>query len=286
MADLKQWLLAKGFGHITERRPLSGGDISVTEHITTSSGRAICVKQCEDAAADFFAAEYSGLKALGDTLAQSDCSLTVPACYGFDSDFIVLDYIDSAPRRGDYWQVLGRGLAAMHRQASPYFGFDCDNYCGLTRQINSPCQDGHQFFAEQRLGFQAQLALRRDLISTDDAQRIFQLGKRLPELIPIQPASLIHGDLWAGNLMVDANGQPMLIDPACYYGWAEAELAMTKLFGGFSADFYSAYQEVSPLEQGWEQRAPVYNIYHLLNHLNLFGGNYYQQAMSLVSHYL
>ena len=108
------------------------------------------------------------------------------------------------------------------------------------------------------------------------------LAKRLPELVPHQPASLIHGDLWSGNVICDKNGMPVLIDPAAHYGWAEADIAMTTLFGGFKPDFYDAYNSIRPLETGWLKRMPLYNLYHLLNHLNLFGGGYHSQVMTVV----
>jgi fructosamine-3-kinase len=145
--------------------------------------------------------------------------------------------------------------------------------------------DGHRFFAERRLLYQARLAERRGLLGREQVRQAERLAARLPELIPEQPASLIHGDLWSGNTITDAAGNPALIDPAAYYGWAEAELAMTALFGAFPAGFYQAYAERRTLEPGFRQRFPIYNLYHLFNHLNLFGGGYRGEVLSILRHY-
>ena len=129
------------------------------------------------------------------------------------------------------------------------------------------------------------MAARQSLLATGEADAVRKLGKRLSELVPEQPASLIHGDLWGGNAMTDENGSPAIIDPAVYYGWAEADLAMTALFGGFNDRFYAAYIERRPLPPGWRERFGLYNLYHLLNHLNLFGRAYYGQVMGVLNKY-
>ncbi len=146
-------------------------------------------------------------------------------------------------------------------------------------------EDGHAFFGEQRLLYQGCLALERGLLSAGEMLRLEQLVNRLPELIPLQPASLIHGDLWSGNALSGPGGEPALIDPAAHYGWAEAELAMTALFGGFPGEFYRAYQEAASLEPGWRERFQIYNLYHLLNHLNLFGRGYRTDVVNILQAY-
>ena len=127
--------------------------------------------------------------------------------------------------------------------------------------------------------------INMDCLQAEEVQQVERLASRLAELIPEQPASLIHGDLWSGNLIVDSAGMPVLIDPAVYFGWAEAELAMTDLFGGFPKIFYHAYEQVRPLEPGYWERFPIYNLYHLINHLNLFGTGYRAQVLNILARY-
>ncbi|MBU0510724.1 MAG: fructosamine kinase family protein, partial [Chloroflexi bacterium] len=191
-----------------------------------------------------------------------------------------------AYRRGGYWTEFGRQLASLHNHTRPQFGFAHDNYIGSTPQPNPWTDDGYEFFAEHRWLFQSHLARQRGLISRDELRQIERLSARLPKLVPEQPASLSHGDLWSGNAMTDSRGAPAIIDPAAHYGWAEAELAMTTLFGSFPGTFYRAYEEIRPLEPGYQSRFPVYNLYHLLNHVNIFGSSYLGQVQSILSRYV
>ncbi len=136
-------------------------------------------------------------------------------------------------KRPDYWASLGIGLARMHQTTATLFGFDCDNYCGATPQPNPAALDGHQFFAEQRLLYQGRLAHDNGLLDHAALRKLEGICARLPELIPAQPATLVHGDLWSGNVQADNLGAPVLIDPACYQGWAKTDIAITELFGAF-----------------------------------------------------
>ena len=285
MIDLSRWLRQSGFGKINQRESLSGGDCAKAERIRTASGENFCVKQKTDAPSDFFKAEHHGLNALAAAQTQSQSPLTIPRVFGSGSDFIVLEYLPPSDRRADYWQHLGHGLAAMHCLPVPHFGFDRHNYCGTTPQFNTPESDGFSFFKRQRLVPQVDRALDNGLLTNSEVDCLRRLSDKLPQLIPEQGASLIHGDLWSGNLLVDTSGCPALIDPAAHYGWAEAELAMTHLFGGFPERFYRAYEEVNPLQSGWQTRVELYNLYHLLNHLNMFGGSYHSQVMAIARRY-
>lgn len=280
--DLQHWLTDNGYGEIRHRQPLSGGDICQTAVVDTQSGQTLCIKQHSRPPADFFAAEARGLQALRATQAQTRHPLTIPEVYGWGAQFIVMQYLTPAPRQPDFWSALGWGLAEIHALPAPFFGFETDNYCGTTPQKNGRYTDGYRFFAEQRLGVQARMALDQGHIQAAELRAIEEIGTRLQDLIPSQPPSLLHGDLWSGNVHTEDQGLPALIDPACHYGWAEADLAMTTLFGEFPERFYSAYEEVHSLEPGWRQRLFIYNLYHLLNHLNLFGGSYYRQVMHTV----
>ncbi len=173
----------------------------------------------------------------------------------------------------------------MHRQPAPAFGFSIDNYCGRTPQPNPQTPSGHEFFAEHRLMYQGRLAHEQGHLGRHELDALERLCTRLPTLIPDQSPALIHGDLWGGNIHCDGEGQPVLIDPATHWGWPEAELAMTRLFGGFDPEFYEHYLAENPLEPGWRERVPLYNLYHLLNHLNLFGSSYYPQVIQIVNQY-
>ena len=205
-----------------------------------------------------------------------------PEPYLHGEDFLLMEDLAPAPRAVNYWERLGQQLAKLHSRTSDQFGFALDNYLGSTPQLNTWSRDGFEFFAEQRLGFQARLARDQNLLSRAEVAQVGRLAAHLPDLIPQQPASLLHGDLWGGNAISDSLGQPALIDPAAHYGWAEAELAMTALFGGFAEPFYAAYENERPLDSGWRQRLPLYNLYHLLNHLNLFGSSYHSQVMGVL----
>ncbi len=227
-----------------------------------------------------FAREAEGLAALAATK-----TLRVPGVHLVGDNFLLLEDLQPAPRAADYWQQLGRGLAELHSHTHTTFGFAHDNYIGSTPQPNGWLADGCEFFAERRLSYQARLAHDAGRLAANEVTAIERIAARLSQLVPPQPASLLHGDLWAGNAISDAAGIPALIDPAAHFGWAEAELAMTALFGGFPSEFYAAYSEAHPLEPGWRERFDVYNLYHLLNHLNIFGSSYYAQVMAVVGRF-
>ncbi len=280
MNDIERWLKNDLNTDIARMDPLSGGDICDTSRVTTTDGRDLCIKQQASAPSDFFLAEAAGLEALRDT-----DTLRVPKVITAQPGFIAMEYLAPGRPGPDYWRQLGEGLAAMHRQPVPSFGFTMDNYCGRTPQPNPTIRSGFEFFAEHRLMYQGRLAEAAGHLSARELQNLERLCQKLPELIPEQLPALIHGDLWGGNIHCDDGGNPVLIDPAAHWGWPEAELAMTRLFGGFSPEFYDHYLSANPLETGWQKRVPLYNLYHLLNHLNLFGGGYHAQVIQVVSRY-
>ena len=277
---VQTWLAAQGYGEVRATRPVGGGCISNGARIETSGGGSFFLKTNASAPADMFACEAAGLEAL-----RAADGPRLPRVFLHGREFLLLEDLAPAKRAQDYERTLGGQLAAMHNHTNSQFGFEHDNYIGSTPQPNAWTTDGYTFFAEQRLGYQARLAVDRGLLNNDEAGRVEALAGRLKELIPVQPASLVHGDLWGGNATADSRGQPVLIDPAAHYGWAEAELAMTALFGGFGADFYGAYVESRPLAAGYRERFPCYNLYHVLNHLNLFGRSYHGQVISILDRY-
>ena len=189
---------------------------------------------------------------------------------------LVLEWIDLGVNKHAAAEALGRSLAQQHRSSAPAYGLDHANFIGSNPQRNTPSPSWIEFFRDQRLGVQRDLAQRNGHLTSDRARRLDRIMHQLDRWIDesaVTPA-LLHGDLWCGNTLIDAQGQPVLIDPAVYYGDREAELAFTELFGGFGARFYAAYNEAWPLDRGYTDRRDLYNLYHLLNHLNLFGEGY------------
>lgn len=277
---VKSWLKENGFGEVINAQAVGGGCINHGARLKTSSGDRFFVKSNLSAPFDMFEREAQGLEALA-----AGAGPRTPAVFCFGRDFILLEDLEPAPRRADYWQQFGRELAALHLRTQPRFGFEHSNYIGSTAQPNDWNEDGYVFFAERRLLFQVSLARRRGLLGSAEERQAQALAARLPQLVPQQPASLLHGDLWSGNAISDRHGAPAIIDPAVYYGWAEAELAMTALFGAFAESFYQAYQEMRPLESGWRERFDIYNLYHLLNHLNLFGESYLGEVRAILRRY-
>jgi fructosamine-3-kinase len=196
-----------------------------------------------------------------------------------------LEYLSPTRPAPDYWPALGERLARLHLVTRERFGFDHDNYLGLTPQPNPAEADGFRFFAEHRLLYLGRRCRDQGRLGAGDMRRLERVAARLPELVPPQPASLLHGDLWSGNIIPGPEGQACLIDPAAHFGWAEADLAMMVLFGSVPRAFYSAYESVRPLAPGYQARFDVYNLYHLLNHLGLFGASYGEAVRAILRRY-
>jgi protein-ribulosamine 3-kinase len=256
---------------------LSGGDISTAAQVFSSEG-VFFVKWNHAGTdlpdtIDMFEAEARGL----DMLRQTD-ALYIPKVVGYgrqlDKSYLILDYIDPGQPDGNYWETLGQSLALLHSHTQATFGLDFPNYIGSLHQTNTPTTNGIDFFFEHRLLPQAGMALYKGLLTKTTYDALFRLRDRLPDLLPNERPALLHGDLWSGNVMVTEQGQPALIDPAVYYGFREADLAHTRLFGGFDQRFYDAYDEAFPLHDGFDERIAIYNLYPLLVHVNLFGSGY------------
>lgn len=271
---------------IESRRALGGGDISRVERLQTDAGPFV-VKSHPSPPTGFFGAEAASLTALR----SSRTSLRIPEVVAVSDDgpsFLVLEDLGAGRQAADFDEAFGRGLAEVHRHRAKQFGFDRQTYCGTTGQPNTWNDRWVHFYGAGRLGHQLTLASRAGLLSAADGERMDQLIDRLDALIdePPEGPALIHGDLWAGNLLVASTGTPSLIDPSAYFAHREAELGMMLLFGGFAARVYAAYNEAFPLDAGWRERNPLYQLYHLLNHLNLFGGAYHAQVMGVVRRFV
>ncbi len=271
------WVEDQGQGQLTSMKSVGGGCINNGARLFTSTDQTYFLKQNRSAPEDMFLREAEGLEALN---VEGAPRVPQPLLHG--KTFLLLEDLNPGRSKVDYWPTFGRKLADLHNHTHSNFGFDHNNYIGSTPQMNPWTADGYEFFSNHRLIFQADLAEQRGYLEMHDRERIEKLIKQLPELIPQQPASLLHGDLWSGNAIADSDGSPAMIDPAVHYGWAEAELGMTTLFGRFPQEFYNGYMEERPLTDGWRERLPIYNLYHLLNHVNLFGLGYLGQTRTIL----
>ena len=269
------------------QRPVSGGCINTAYVVADRNGTAYFVKLNTPARASMFEAEAAGLREIAQT---NVIRIPQPICWGTveGSAYLVMEHIELAGGSTTQSQVrLGQQLAQLHRVTAPSYGWRINNTLGSTPQINTTCNDWPNFWREQRLGFQLSLAARSGY--TGALQR---KGEQLLADIPVffttytPTPSLLHGDLWSGNYGVDANDNPVIFDPAIYYGDRETDLAMTELFGGFSEKLYHAYRDAYPLDTDFKTRKILYNLYHVLNHLNLFGGSYLRQAEHMIDNLL
>jgi fructosamine-3-kinase len=260
-------------------RPVSGGDINQAFEVTLADGRAFFAKTNQGQPARMFAAEARGLAWLAEARA-----LRLPHVVAVSSDdaphgqgFLLLERITAGRKSGDFDERLGRGLAALHLAGASRFGRDHDNFIGSLPQDNRPADDPTwaAFFRQRRLEPQLALAVKRGLASKTMRDGFDRLYSSLETLVgPDEPPARLHGDLWAGNHLVDESGAPVLIDPAAYAGHREVDLAMMRLFGGYGPRVFEAYEEAFPLADGHEERVPLYQLYPLLVHVNLFGGAY------------
>lgn len=250
-----------------------------TEVITRENGNKALRKTNDAAPLGFFQAEARGLAALAAG------GVPVPQVYESDDDSIVMEWIERGESSRGGWEKAGHSLAELHHRKAGSFGFECDTFCGDTRQPNPVDDDGFRFYQEYRYQPLIERGYDQKLLTRAEIKKLERLVARLRDWIPDQQPALLHGDLWSGNLMFNRHGRPVLIDPACYWGWPEADLAMTHAFGGFHSEFYSAYQDLRPLDPGFGERIELYNLYHWLNHLNMFGSGYHSQVVSVVQRY-
>ncbi|MBD1936194.1 fructosamine kinase family protein [Microcoleus sp. FACHB-68] len=279
--------------HINNRRSVSGGCIN-QGYAISSNNRTYFIKLNRATDLAMFEAEAQGVQQMWDT---HTIRVPRPICWGTEGDsaYLVLEWLDLGGRGGERAsEEMGRKLAAMHRWNPPdgypahpaigEFGWEINNTIGSTTQINTWTANWAEFWTKHRIGYQLKLAKRRG--------GQFSQGERLLEVIPellagYQPKpSLVHGDLWGGNASCTSAGEPVIFDPATYFGDREVDIAMTELFGGFPAAFYRGYNEVWPLDAGYSQRKTLYNLYHVLNHFNLFGGSYESQANRMIQQLL
>ncbi len=272
---------------VTGEAPLGGGCINDARRLDTTAG-PFFLKSNADPLPRLFEHEAAGLEALHDA---GQLTVPRPVAHHNGGDgvppYLLTTWIATGRRAPDFSEQFGRRFARLHRNATgERFGFHDDNYLGSTAQPNPWTDDWVAFWRDHRLGFQLGLARRNGHtgeLETLGTRLLDRLGDYLAE--PDEPPALLHGDLWGGNYLVDETGHAAIIDPAAYYGRREADLAMTRLFGGFDGAFYAAYEEEWPLAEGAPDRIEIYTLYHLLNHLNLFGGSYLGGCLRILKRY-
>jgi protein-ribulosamine 3-kinase len=257
-----------------------GGSINESFRLEGTNGERYFIKLNDARHHSIFVAEVAGLRAINATNTLRVPQAITHGTLG-EQSYLVLEYLELVPR-GDAG-LLGEQLAELHRNRERAYGFAQDNFIGTTPQLNAWKDNWIDFWREQRLGFQLQLAASKGCDSV-----VLSLGEKLMDALPaffesyLPQPSLLHGDLWSGNHAFSTHGTPAIFDPAAYYGDRECDLAMTELFGGFPADFYAAYRTSWPLDEGYTYRRDLYNLYHILNHANLFGGQYAGQAVQVM----
>lgn len=263
---------------------LGGGCINNAVKLETAQG-TFFLKWSEDATPEIFESEAKGLELL-----RSTHTVRVPAVLSYGArggkSYLLLEYLSERPPVRGYWEDLGTRVAALHRHTHTHFGLSFNNYIGSLEQSNDFYKDWTDFFIDRRLKVQSGLAYYNGIAGKSLLTKLEKLYKKLPDLLPRAAPSLLHGDLWSGNVISGNNGKAWLIDPAVYYGNREAEMAFTRLFGGFDDDFYEGYQEAHPLESGFGDRVGLYNLYPLLVHANLFGATYITAVENVLKRFI
>ncbi len=284
--DIYSQIIFEILGPLTELKSASlvaAGTHNQGIRLDTSEG-AFFLKLNFDHERNILAKEADGLRLL-----RKSTFVKVPQTYGHgriaDYNFLLSEFIPSSRQQLDYWENMGLGLAQLHLTASRQFGLDSDNYIAALHQKNDQSENWTDFFIHQRLEPMLGKAYFDRLIPLDFLKKFQAIYDKLDSIFPKEKPALLHGDLWSGNVICDAEGQPCFIDPAIYYGHREMDLAFSRLFGGFDSRFYEAYESIVPLEPDFESRIGIYNLYPLLVHLNLFGTAYLPGIEKIVKYF-
>jgi fructosamine-3-kinase len=252
--------------------PLSGGDINEVFKIETTANRFVVKINREKDFPKMLQKESVGLKLLAGAGVKTP--KTIVCFTGSGHQFLVLEFIEEETGKNTFWKNFAKDLAALHQNTNTFFGLEYDNYIGSLKQINRPKTTWESFFIENRMVPLMEMAFNAHLLNRDHVKAFENFFLRIGNLLPKEKPSLIHGDLWSGNLMCGKGQIPYLIDPAIYYGNRETDIAMTQMFGGFNDEYLRFYNELFPLEKGWKERISIHNLYPNLVHLNLFGRSY------------
>jgi fructosamine-3-kinase len=268
---------------IDNHQQVFGGDINQTFHLQTNMG-PFFLKLNKGNLKDMFQKEFEGLQLLYQTK-----TIKIPevVLYGsFENNiFLVIEFIQKGNVSKNFWQTFAEQLAAMHRNSNDQFGLSSGNYIGSLSQQNNYCDSWQEFYATQRILPLIELAFVQNKCTKADVVSAEKLCKHLHNFLPEEEPALVHGDLWSGNFMSDEKGNPVIYDPAVYYGNREMDIAMSLLFGGFDNSFYNYYNEFFPMQPAWETRIQLYTLYPMLVHLVLFGGKYYYKAIDIIKAY-
>jgi fructosamine-3-kinase len=260
---------------------IGGGSINDARRINTSKGNFFAKLNNLDEYPGMFECEADGLEFL-----RAHSQFRIPETIGTGStenvQWIIMRLIQPAPKKEGYWNEFAKKLADFHRQTSETFGYHRDNYLGSLPQANNQKSTWTEFYASERIEPQLKMAKDKGLASAEMVRLFEKMLGRMERYFPTEPAAALHGDLWTGNFMTDDEGSATIFDPAVYYGHREMDIAMSRLFGSFGDEFYRAYQKHFPMEAGWEDRMDIANLYPLLAHLNLFGGGYAAQIMTIL----
>lgn len=280
LVQIRDQIAAEYHLRILSLEPLGGGDINEVYEVKTGSEKFVLKINNSQKFPGMFTAEKEGLEDLASTGV-----IRIPKVLGTgkieDNSYILMEFIESAPPQKDFSQKFGQQLAALHKTTAKDFGYKIDNYIGSLPQNNTSRPTAAEFYINQRLEPQFKMA----------ADRGFELGKteslykRCEMLFPKEPPALVHGDLWGGNYLIDDRGNPCLIDPAVAFAPREMDLGMMKLFGGFDEEIFNYYHKNFPLENGFEERVPLWQLYYLLVHLNIFGASYKSQVTTILKRY-
>ena len=263
---------------------VSGGCINKYFKLTYGNKPFFLKWNYADSYPKMFELEQKGLNLL-----RLNSSFIIPEVFEINSienySWILMEHIPNGRINNQYWSQFGYQLAELHQVTNSTYGLEFDNYIGSLIQQNNESNNWNTFFIEQRITPQLKLAINSENLDSSILSKFDNLFKLLSEIFPKEKPALLHGDLWSGNQMPTDYGKPCVFDPAVYFGHREMELSYTKLFGGFDAAFYQAYKEVFPIASKFEQRMPIYNLYPLLVHVNLFGGGYINQVKNIINQF-
>jgi len=267
-ASVEKFVLDEDFGEIIDVRVLTGGNINQACRILTTSQVDFVLKFNAGTDKRLFACEAEGLRTL------QTAGMRTPEVFLVGENFLLLEDLGEQGNAEPDWVSFGRAVAHQHLHTAECLGFDHDNFLGPLPQINTWTADGHEFFGQCRVLRYLSEPLCEQTLTAKDRKNLERLVQRLHDLVPAQPPSLLHGDLWHTNMMVDKQGQHAVIDPAVYYGWPEAELSMTREYGNVPIRFFEAYNEVNPLQEGWWERLELLTIRQLMAVIAFFGNQY------------
>lgn len=259
----------------------NGGDINNAFQLKTSNGDYFVKYNSAEKYPEMFNREADALRLIKQFGDIETPNVIATGEYK-NKTYLLLNHITSGNRNNNFWTLFGNYLANLHKNTAPEFGLNYNNYIGSLKQSNSQKSTWTQFFIEERLLPQIKLARDNGLAKKELSNNFERFFLQIESIFPTEKPALLHGDLWSGNFLCNKNSNPVLIDPAIYYGHREMDIAMSKLFGGFSSIFYESYNETSPLEKGWQQRIDFCNLYPLLVHLNLFGQGYLSSLLPIL----